>query len=278
MGERQGDGRLPGRRRVHLGGIASGPRSTAGDAELEARFAAAILRDGVDPEGEQRAVAAFRAARDAGAYQAVRTRRRDDWRPREPWRARLTVKATLSVFLASLALGGVAVAAIGSAVSRDEDAADDMRGAHPSVSVPKRPAPGSSAEASGNASAGSAGASAHPGRPDTAKDILAHCRAYEHVKDRGKAIDATSWRRLVAAAGGEKNVEAYCAAQLGQAAGDGADKGGSGARGSQGGQGNQGDKSGAPVKAGNSGESDKTGSAGSVGEKADTAPKGSSGK
>jgi hypothetical protein len=42
----------------------------------------AALRDGeVDGEAERRAVAAFRAARDAGV-QAAPTRRRDDWRPR----------------------------------------------------------------------------------------------------------------------------------------------------------------------------------------------------
>ncbi|WP_328679824.1 hypothetical protein [Streptomyces sp. NBC_00343] len=41
----------------------------------------AALREGdVDGEAERRAVAAFRAARDAG-FQEARTRRQDDWRP-----------------------------------------------------------------------------------------------------------------------------------------------------------------------------------------------------
>ncbi|MFJ4472224.1 hypothetical protein ACIP2X_32715 [Streptomyces sp. NPDC089424] len=56
-----------------------------GQARRGSRFAAllgAVLRDaGVDAEAEGRAMAAFRAAREAGAHRA-RTRRRDDWRAR----------------------------------------------------------------------------------------------------------------------------------------------------------------------------------------------------
>ncbi|MGW2856972.1 hypothetical protein ACWDAZ_35330, partial [Streptomyces sp. NPDC001215] len=54
--------------------------------------------------------------------------------------------------------------------------------------------------------------------PATAKDTEAHCRAYEHVKNRGKALDATAWQRLVAAAGGTDKVAAYCAEQLARTA------------------------------------------------------------
>ncbi|MEU3412307.1 hypothetical protein [Streptomyces sp. NPDC006658] len=46
---------------------------------LERRFGAVLRAEGVDPEAERTAVAAFRAARDAGAHD-TRTRARDDWR------------------------------------------------------------------------------------------------------------------------------------------------------------------------------------------------------
>ncbi|MGC9535443.1 hypothetical protein [Streptomyces sp. UG1] len=187
--------------------MASGPALALDDAELEALLAAAVLRGHrVDSEGEQRAVAAFRAARDSGAHQAARTRRRDDWRPRER-RLALSVRTTLSLILASLTLGGVAFAAIGSTGSSGES--DGEGGPTPSSSAPGRP----TAEAS---SAGSA--AEQPGRPDTAQDTEARCRAYDQVKGQGKALDATAWQRLVTAAGGEDKVAAYCAEQLARAA------------------------------------------------------------
>ncbi|GAA2398284.1 hypothetical protein [Streptomyces coeruleofuscus] len=231
MGEHQSDGGFPGRRRVHPGGSAYGHRAardadgrlpghrgTAGldslgsrrvldEAELEALLAAALIRDRIDGEAEQRAVAAFLAARDAGAHRA-RSRRRDDWRPRERRHPGRSLKTTLSVLLASLTLGGVAVAAIGSVGSTD--GADD-RGRPP---APTR-APGTSAGESNGTAPGSA--SARPDRPAPAQDTEARCRAYEQVDGRGKAMDATAWKRLVEAAGGERNVTAYCAEQLARA-------------------------------------------------------------
>ncbi|MFJ3195501.1 hypothetical protein ACIPJQ_23105 [Streptomyces griseoviridis] len=45
----------------------------------ESRWADAMREGAVDAEGVRRAVAAFRAARDAGRHRA-RTRDRDDWR------------------------------------------------------------------------------------------------------------------------------------------------------------------------------------------------------
>ncbi|MCT7357302.1 hypothetical protein N4P33_34955, partial [Streptomyces sp. 15-116A] len=48
-------------------------------------------------------------------------------------------------------------------------------------------------------------------RPAGAQDTEAHCRAYEQVAGRGKALDATAWQRLTEAAGGEENIDAYCA-------------------------------------------------------------------
>ncbi|CAL9299970.1 hypothetical protein [Streptomyces sp. SudanB52_2052] len=231
MGEQQSDGGVPGRRRVHPGGSAYGDRAAhradggpsghlgahgldgpgrvgsrhvLDDAELELLLTAALIRDGIDAEAEQRAVAAFRAARDAGPHRA-RTRRRDDWRPRERRHPGRSLKATLSVLLASLTLGGVAVAAIGSVGSTD--GADD-RGRTPASTR----APGASAGEPGDTPSGSA--SAHPDRPAPAQDTEARCRAYEQVDGRGRAMDATAWKRLVEAAGGERNVTAYCAEQL----------------------------------------------------------------
>ncbi|WP_079173147.1 hypothetical protein [Streptomyces monashensis] len=205
MGERHSGGGLPGRRHVHPGAAAApGPRSTAdvpgaGIAALEASLADALCTGPLDPGAELHAVSAFRAARDAGPHRA-RTRRRDDWRPRQPWRARLSVKATLSVFAASLTLGGVAVAAIGAVGSSSGGDHGGARPAHPVTSAPGRAGAGASAAPG-----------AHPDRPDTAKDTLAHCRAYEQVAGEGKALDATAWQRLLTAAGGKDHVAAYCA-------------------------------------------------------------------
>ncbi|MEY9993769.1 hypothetical protein ABIE67_005801 [Streptomyces sp. V4I8] len=226
MGEQQNGGGTPGRRRVHPDGIVtgpapgpatgqanghpSGPKAVLDDAALEALLAAAVLRGHrADLDGEQRAVAAFRAARAAGAHRA-RTRRRDDWRPREPRRLALSVKTTLSLFVASLALGGVAVAAIGSSGTSDTPGSDKA-GPTPTAGTADRP--------SAHPSAASSGAAAgKPGHPSTAQDTEAKCRAYDHVEDSGKALDSTAWQRLVTAAGGADKVAAYCAEQLARAA------------------------------------------------------------
>ncbi|MEV5100563.1 hypothetical protein ACFQ7G_01135 [Streptomyces massasporeus] len=200
MGERQSDGGLSGR----------GSRHALLDADVEALIVASLIRDGVDAGAEQRAVAAFRAARDAGALSA-RARRRDDWRARERRRLGRSLKATLSVLLASLTLGGVAVAAIGVAGSPEDGSKDaPERGPVPS-SAPRDPSEQPSRD-SHSPTPGTTGRS--PDRPAPAQDTEAHCRAYERVGRRGKAMEATSWQRLVAAAGGERNVTAYCAEQL----------------------------------------------------------------
>ncbi|MDO0935811.1 hypothetical protein QQY66_30535 [Streptomyces sp. DG2A-72] len=204
MGERQrGDRAASGRRGARPGDAVSGPgRDGAG---LEALLAAAIREGGVDTAGEQRAVAAFRAARDAGEHRA-RTRRRDDWRPREQRGVKRSLKATLSLFLASLTLGGVAVAAIGT-VGTSSDGAD---GSHQRPHASAGPTDATDAPAAEP----SATESVRPHRPATARDTEAYCRAYEHVKGNGKALESTAWQRLIAAAGGERNVTAYCARQL----------------------------------------------------------------
>ncbi|MFJ3303356.1 hypothetical protein ACIPSA_09570 [Streptomyces sp. NPDC086549] len=212
MGEQQSDGGLFGRRRAHPDHAVSGPRGAIGAEGLEAFLGAALRAGAVDPEAEQRAAAAFRAARDAGAHRAE-TRPQDDWRPRERERARRSVKTMAAMVLASLTLGGVAVAAIGK-VSSGGGNGDGHR-TDPTAGASHGPAAQPSPTTSGPAT---------PDRPDTAKDTLAHCRAYEQVKDRGKALDSTAWQRLVRAAGGAENVETYCAGQLAQADANKADK------------------------------------------------------
>ncbi|MFI6492290.1 hypothetical protein [Streptomyces sp. NPDC050564] len=207
MGERlSGDG-VMGRRRVHPGGAVSGPRDARAAAALESVLAAVLRVGDLDPEAEQRAVAAFRTAHTAGAHRA-RTRRRDDWRPAAERRARRPAKMTFGVVFASLTLGGVAVAAIGSAGSSTDGAGAGRGTAHPSAVAPDRP---------GDAASSASGGPGATDGPATAQDTEAHCRAYEQVKDRGKALDATTWQRLVAAAGGKDKVAAYCSEQLARA-------------------------------------------------------------
>lgn len=222
MGERHGDGGTPDRRLVHPAGSHE-PRGDTG-AGLEALLAAA-LREGAGDggpggAGEREAVAAFRGARDAGAYRA-RTRHRDDWRPRAQRRTRRSVKATVALFLSSLTLGGVAVAAIGTAgFSTDDHTGDRPRSSSPG-SAPDS-ASGSAEPTATPPASGPAvpGGTESPDRPPTAEDAEARCRAYESVKDQGKALESTAWQRLVDAAGGEANVDAYCARQLASAADD----------------------------------------------------------
>ncbi|MFD7936316.1 hypothetical protein ACFV4T_17590 [Streptomyces sp. NPDC059755] len=225
MGERLNDGAGHSRRRTHPVDAAADHEVAAGAPEAAAAGAAAsgaaapaleaLLVRALSPQalssralhaqglrgpgdGERRAVAAFRAARDAGAHKA-RTRRRDDWRPRD----------------AGLTLGGVAFAAVGS--STDGVAGGAGR---------PEPAATTTASASG-AGAGSADtvsvspqppAATGRDRPVSAEDTDAHCRAYEKVVGRGKATDATAWQRLVTAAGGAENVVAYCEAAAAAAA------------------------------------------------------------
>ncbi|MGH1554294.1 hypothetical protein ACRAWF_27210 [Streptomyces sp. L7] len=207
MGERlSGDG-VPGRQRVHPGGAASGSWDERDTAGLESTLDAVIRGRDLDPEAEQRALVAFRTTRNPGTHRA-RTRRRDDWRLPAKRRVGRPVKTTFGVVFASLALGGVAVAAIGSAGSSTDGAGTGRATEHPSV-APDRP---------GNAASSAPTDAGRPaGGSSPAQDTEAHCRAYEQVKDRGKALEATAWRQLVAAAGGSDKVAAYCSEQLAQA-------------------------------------------------------------
>ncbi|PTM92446.1 hypothetical protein [Streptomyces sp. VMFN-G11Ma] len=164
----------------------------------ESLIADAVRSHALDTDAEQRAVAAFRAARDAGAH-GSRTRRRDDWRPREHRRVRRSLRITFTLSLACLTLGGVAFAAIDSVVGPPDGGHADAHSTQPpATTTPRTPGP-----------------SAPQNRPATAKDTEAHCRAYEKkLTGHGKPLDSTAWHRLITAAGGKKNVPAYCTEQL----------------------------------------------------------------
>ncbi|MEU9587744.1 hypothetical protein [Streptomyces werraensis] len=242
MGERQSDGGQAGRRRVHPersdcpegAAAAYGPAVSvsaerpAGDtARLEALLVAALVRDGVDAGAEQRAVAAFVAARESGAHGA-RTRHRDDWRPSRRRFGGRSLRATLGALVAGCALSGVAWAGIQAAEApsggRSEDtgpartpsaastpAVPDASRAAGAAGTPRVSAPASATEA------GRDGAARGSGPAEAAGTVEAQCRAYERVAGRGQVLDAPVWERLVAAAGGAGRVEAYCAGRAGDA-------------------------------------------------------------
>ncbi|KUM77566.1 hypothetical protein [Streptomyces griseorubiginosus] len=197
------------------GDAAFEPKVSYDHGRLEAVLGAALVGAKEDGEAERRAVDAFRVARDTGAHRA-RTRRRDDWRPRPQRRWGRSWKATLSVLLASLTLGGVAYAAIGAGGDGPAKGAARDEGVRPSVTT-SAPAPSPTAPRSS--------ASAPADRPATAKDTLAHCRAYKKLRGRGKALDSTAYRRLAAAAGGAANVRTYCAALTDSTGADAGTKG-----------------------------------------------------
>ncbi|MFF4861862.1 hypothetical protein ACWCRF_05730 [Streptomyces sp. NPDC002405] len=210
------------RRRAGTGGRGPGGDGDTRATALEPVLRRALCAEALDASAEQRAVAAFRAAREEGAHQQARARRRDDWRPRRV-PGRRSVRAAIAVFFAGLTLSGVAIAAIGSPKS-DGKAADDGRARrHPSPTAPQAPSPDRSTAPAPTDAAPTGPASPTPvpsvtrDRPPTAKDIQAHCRAYASVKGSGKALESTAWKRFVEAAGGEDNVDAYCADQLAQA-------------------------------------------------------------
>ncbi|MFG3206051.1 hypothetical protein [Streptomyces sp. NPDC048192] len=207
MGERHSGDGTPGRRRAHPGGALPAPGPTHGDPDFEARLGAALRGGGADAEAERRAVAAFRAARETPAPR-LRTRRRDDWRRAAPGRVRLPWKTALLVTLASLALGGIAAAAIGSAAPGHVGHPDTPRPARPSASTPLPPAAPGASTATGGGRAGTP--SPRPHRPVGARDTAARCRAYA----RAGAPASTAWQRLVTEAGGENEVAACCAAAV----------------------------------------------------------------
>ncbi|MCK8434492.1 hypothetical protein G3I77_16130 [Streptomyces sp. D2-8] len=203
MGDRLSRDGVTGSRQVRPGDAVPGWWDPQDDSALHTVLAAALRADDPGPEAEHRAVAAFRAARDAGAHRA-RTRHGDDWRPHAAPRTGRQVKTAFAAVFTSIALGGVAVAAIGSAGPSADGTGG--RAARPSALAPARP--------DGETSSASSGGPGRAAGSSSAQDTEARCRAYERVKDRGKVLDATAWQRLVAAAGSEDKVDAYCAERL----------------------------------------------------------------
>ncbi|MFD3657499.1 hypothetical protein [Streptomyces sp. NPDC058620] len=200
--------------------------------ELAALLAAARRAEAPGADDELRATAAFLAARDAGAH-AVRSpwwRRRDDWRPVGRWRGAGSVRVMLGGFVVAAMLGGVAVAAGTGALptpfgDREKSAPDPVRPAHGTPtptgehrSGESRPTPDGSVTA--KAAPTGPGSPQPSGGTDRARDEAALCRVYAKVRDRGKAADATAFRRLEAAAGDASDaaVTAYCEALLGRPA------------------------------------------------------------
>ncbi|MFJ7945540.1 hypothetical protein ACIQ6K_18105 [Streptomyces sp. NPDC096354] len=187
---------------------------------------AALLRSAqrtgeAGPVAEQRALDAFRAARDEGAHAPVsplRRRRRDDWRPVERWRGVRSVRAVVAGLTAVVALGGVAMAAGSGTMPGPfgEGGHDRPRPVHPANSEPAKPGgshratptPRADRTQQGPTDTPATGRASH--HPDQAQDDMALCRAYRHVQDSGKAADATAFDRLASAAGGASAVPDYC--------------------------------------------------------------------
>ncbi|MGW1191517.1 hypothetical protein [Streptomyces sp. NPDC002559] len=191
------------------------------------------MPDGPDPDGpgmdgERRAVAAFLAARDGGAHAPVpwwRRRRRDDWRPAQRRRGTRPVRGMLGGVLVAALLGGVAVAA-GSGALPTPFGGDGPDGPGPVRPTPTAPAtpgghrtgevpPPADDDGTGRSTGPDAGPTKVPDGPrssDRARNVAALCRAYLDGRGNGRAMDATAFERLEAAAGGESEeaVTAYC--------------------------------------------------------------------
>ncbi|MFE6835814.1 hypothetical protein ACFVFI_13440 [Streptomyces sp. NPDC057705] len=178
---------------------------------VETALAAALRPGTVDDASAQAAVAAFREARDTGLHRSRRTRRREDWRPVPERGMGRSLKTTLAALAASLTLGGVAFAAAASYDPVDET---ETREPEPrrstSAPLPSRGPEIPSFESPGSSSPALAGSPDTPGNPaEPGRSSEALCRAYEKVLDKGKAMEAAAWERLVAAADG-KDVGTYC--------------------------------------------------------------------
>ncbi|MFC9247273.1 hypothetical protein ACFT7S_25720 [Streptomyces sp. NPDC057136] len=206
--------------------------------ELAALLAAARRTAAPDADDELRATAAFRAARDGGAHDAVRSpwwRRRDDWRPVRRWRGMRPVRVMLGGFVVAATLGGVAVAAGTGTLptpfgdggkgapdsvhpTRDTSATPEGHRSGEGGAPRESPTPGG--DGTGKAATTTPGFLLPSDGPGRGRDEAALCRVYAKHRDSGKAVDSTAFARLKAAAGeaSEAAVNAYCDVVLGRPA------------------------------------------------------------
>ncbi|MFC7014016.1 hypothetical protein ACFQMH_20270 [Streptomyces viridiviolaceus] len=193
----------------------STPENADASAGLERTaelIAAALRQQSLDDTAEQAAVTAFRDARILDG-RSPRTRRSDDWRPKTP--RQRWVRGGAAALVTSALLGGIAFASIREVDTPPQDTA--VPGTSHSTHQPPSHPPSRRSSPASEPTATPTAAEQLPGTPKTAaqppgtpKSLKAHCRAYERIKNRGHALDATAWQRLVQAAGTEQQVAAYC--------------------------------------------------------------------
>ncbi|WP_069171055.1 hypothetical protein [Streptomyces griseus] len=194
------------------------------DTPALAAFLAAAQRAGtVRPEDEERALEAFRSARDGGVHAArtplLRRRRRDDWRPASARRAR-PARMLLGGFVIAATLGGVAVAANSGVLPSPFDRPDPrepVRPVHSATATPAAPARGADGSVTPRPPTAAPGAGQPTGGPSRGPGDGALCEAYRKAGNGGKATHSTAFDRLESAAGGPAEVRAYCDALLGPA-------------------------------------------------------------
>ncbi|WP_328670238.1 hypothetical protein OG905_16060 [Streptomyces sp. NBC_00322] len=187
--------------------------------ELEGLLGAARRPGKFDAGAEERALQAFREAREAGLITArVRwRRRRDDWRAAGEQRRARVFRALVAGVAAAATVGGVAVAAGKGAIPSPFGGGAEPK---PVRSAPAEPGPAEersrerreagAPESPARPTRPSADATPHA-RPGTARDTAAHCRVYlAAVSRRGTPPRSAAMARLEAAAGGPEFVRAYC--------------------------------------------------------------------
>ncbi|MDX3355713.1 hypothetical protein PV703_20820 [Streptomyces sp. ME01-24h] len=232
-------------------------------AALAGLLAAAAAPAPLDPEREEAAVAAFRAARDGDAtstgFTGGRLRAAGDWSPgtgtgrtsrggrgravRHPGRLRAaTLIATAALAGAGVAAAGVLPALLGRGVPDPSPLRprDGVTAASDSASPSPRPTAPSASSGSGPGSgpgdvAGGGHGTVLPGRtagaPSStrAQDHASLCRVYAAAGRHHKGVDEQVYKQLrEAAGGGEGKVRRYCAGLLGVNNGSGGDPGKSG--------------------------------------------------
>ncbi|WP_329380131.1 hypothetical protein [Streptomyces sp. NBC_01716] len=182
----------------------------------EVQALADAVRGGVEPEGVERALTAFREACSAAEGAVPRRgrsrRRRDDWRPaRRRFPALVSWKAALGAALATATLGGLAVAAVPGGLPdpfRPAEGPAKNSTSTPGVDAPRTP---------GGTPGATVPSPSSPAPPPSAHDPgsrshAALCHAWSQGAEKH---EGAAFRRLVDAAGGEGAVDGYCAALSG---------------------------------------------------------------